>query len=164
MSEEKTMMQCRFSVGEKVIRKKTNAYGGICLGTVVDVCGEDVEVRWDGKYSNLKKNIKGKNLLPIEEKEAYLKKIFDRNHKKLLKSLQVVYEAYQAGKDDDGWWDFDDFTKFVSKSHIVGIGISEMEKYYEAEEKRKNDDLIADNPDLHRGMILAIKLNKPPVV
>ena len=157
------MVQRNFKVGDKIIRKKANSYGGICLGTVVSIGGENAEIKWNGRYSNLKKIVKIKDLLPIDEKEVHLKKIRDRNHKKLFKSLQAVYEAYQAGKDASGWWTFDDFTKFVSRNHIVGIGFSEIEKYYEGEEKRKNDDLMADNPDLDRGSILAIRLNKSPI-
>jgi hypothetical protein len=147
-----------FNIGDRVIRKKANSYGGACFGTITNISGDNIEINWDGKYSNLKKIVKLTDLLPIAEKDSYIKNLKEKNSKKLIKSLRIILDAYELEKDSDGWWLYENFLKCIVKNKIVGIGLSELEKYCGSEENRKNDHLIKDNVDISRGMILAVRL------
>ncbi len=132
----------RYKVGDRVVRKKATTYGAICTGLVEEAYGETLTIKWDGRYSNLKKAIKVANVAPISELEIIKSRVHSSNKKKLSSKIDNSLSFFEKNKSEDGWL----YDKWVKLPLLP----TDLEKYFNYEEKR--------HPE--KGYLWAIKISK----
>jgi hypothetical protein len=119
------------TTGERIVRKTANSYGGICIGTIQSITGSMAIIRWDGKWSNLKKDIAISKIAPFAELPQIKQKIQSRNQKKLEKDIAHVWKQFNLLKAEDGWL-------YNWNSQIMRMMPSQLEdeQFFYYEEKR----------------------------